>query len=228
MPQASTARGGASHPNPFRTFDLRTLIDTKLKKIGAWPKKFVRIDRPRDRIYASDLGKCPRAVWLGWRHPRPHDDEFERKRGALGHAVEDMIAKVQDVLIVAREVSFVDERVSGRADFVLRIDNEQVPEEVKSTYAFDRFLADPPRTNVLQAAWYAMQLGAPFALLTYVNLANYGGNSGDWNSLVIPRMDDELKREAEMLWQVVHTDKMPLCGNPKDCFDCSLFEHEGA
>ena len=208
----------------FSRFDLQALIEEKLKLIGVFPKKFIRTDRPRDRLYASELGGCARSVWHSWRHPRPHDDSFDKGRGALGHAAEEMLAPQLEPLTVAREVSFTNTKVSGRVDFVLHVDGEQIPLELKSTFGFDLALAKPYPSNVYQACWYAQQMRAPYALLCYLNLGNWGGKTGMWATLKIPRMDKELEVETERLWEVVHQDVEPSCENPGDCFLCGLLE----
>lgn len=208
----------------FPRFELQALIEDSLRAIHVFPKKFVRVNRPRDHIYASELGGCARAVWHGWQHPRPHDEEFSLGRGALGHAVEEILAEQLQPHVVAREISFVNTKVSGRVDFALHINDEQIPLELKSTYGFDLALSNPYPSNVFQVAWYAMQMDAPYALLCYYNLANWGGKVGMWETLKIPRMDDLVKIETERLWEVVHREEEPACEHPDDCFFCGLID----
>src|SRR5208282_5100470 len=102
----------------FKTIPLLRMADRK--KV----KPFERGDRPRDHLYASQLGSCARAVWFNWRFPnvRP-DDNFSETRGALGHWIENGVAEQLNGMLVAREVSFYDEKnhISGRADYIVRL-----------------------------------------------------------------------------------------------------------
>ena len=203
---------------PFPKFDLAALLEER--DMGG----FVRGVRPRDHLYASELGYCPRAVWLGFKKPRPDDKEFREGRGALGHAVEDLVYKKLNGFAVEREVSFRDERVSGRVDFVMRFSKRgpQIPLEVKSTYAYSRFVGDPMWAHLLQVGWYLTQMPeAPYGLLLYYSLEY--STSAQWTVLKIPRDDEAVKERVDALWKVVHSDKEPPCreGKPEDCFDCS-------
>lgn len=209
----------------FQEFDLVSIIK---KMFGGALPRYERGNRPRDRIYASELGDCQRAVWLNWRHPRPHDEAFERGRGALGHAVEHMLAEQLAPLIVAREVSFTNDIISGRADFFLRLPTgEQIPLELKSTYGFQRAMAEPKPSHVLQLQYYAMASDAPFGLLAYLDLSNYGGNSGVWKTLRIPRNDEGVMKRAKYLRKLVEHGVEPTCehaGDPDGCWDCDRAE----
>jgi hypothetical protein len=217
-----------SADNPFPIFPLRATVDSIL----GGPRRFVRANRPRDRLYASELGNCQRAVWRNWRFPRPHDEKFERGRGALGHAVEEMLASEFSPVLVAREVSFTNQRVSGRADFFIRLppsdefpQGVQVPVELKSTYALDMAVKDPKRAHVLQLRYYMEASDAPFGFLIYINLGNWGGRSGEYVALKVDRNDHMLESFVNKLWRVVHRDAEPRCENeddPKGCFDCSV------
>ena len=213
---------------PFPMFPLRATVDSVL----GGPRRFVRANRPRDRLYASELGQCQRAVWRNWRYPRPHDEKFERGRGALGHAVEEMLASELAPCLVAREVSFTNTRVSGRADFFLRLppskeypEGIQVPVELKSTYALDLAVNDPKRSHVLQLRYYMEAADAPFGILVYIGLGNWGGQSGEYVALKVDRNDRMLGSFVDKLWRVVHRSAEPQCENeddPKGCFDCSV------
>jgi hypothetical protein len=214
-------------------FFPRFPLDEKLAALDVGT--YERGNRPRDRLWASQLGGCPRAVWHSWQHPRPHDDEFENHRGALGHAVEDMVfERLLKRITIAREVSFTNHKVSGRVDGFIRFDREehQVPVEVKSTYAFDWSITAPHKDHVAQALWYAQQDDSPFAILLYVDLSNYNNHSGHWGALRLPRADAWVDALTENLWAVVHANAEPVCRepgiNPKTgklkCFGCSLLE----
>lgn len=202
-------------------FDLQAVVDAA--KVGKYERK---TSRPRDRLYASELGSCARAVWSNWRRPRPHDAEFERGRGMLGHAGEWVMKQHLAPIFLAEEVSFTNHRVSGRADFFIRIDGEQIPVEVKTTYAFDLSLGKPYPSHILQAAFYAMADDDPYALVVYLSLGNWGGNSGKWAALKVPRMDESLNARIDVLWDVVHNDEEPKCEKPEDCFECGLLGTE--
>ena len=199
--------------------DLRAVADAA--SVGRYARK---TNRPRDRLYASELGSCARAVWFNWRHPKPHDEEFERGRGMLGHAGEWVMKRHLRPILLGEEVTFTNHRVSGRADFFVRIGLEQIPVEVKTTYALDLSVARPYPSHVLQAAFYAMADDDPYAVLVYLNLGNYGGGSGKWVALKVPRMDAVLNARIDYLWEVVHSDEEPACENPGDCFACGLLE----
>jgi CRISPR/Cas system-associated exonuclease Cas4 (RecB family) len=219
MPDAELRESAKADSQPFPKFPLQDVIAGLMG--GVFPPRFVRANRPRDRIYASELGSCRRAVWRNWRNPKPHDVAFERGRGALGHAVEDLIAKHLAPIIVAREVSFTNDIVSGRADFFIRLPTgEQVPVEVKSTYGFDLAIKDPKPSHFLQLSYYSMSADSPFGLLIYVNLSNWGGQSGEWVALKVPRMDREVETRARYLRMLVQTPNEPECENPDDCWDC--------
>lgn len=219
--------------DPFMRFDL----DAAVERIGIG--KFERGDRPRDRVWASQLGGCPRAAWWLWRHPKPHDDEFSDKRGAIGHAIEDVVFEVWlRPFTIAREVSFTNHKVSGRADGFCRFEpnGPQVPVEVKSTYAFDWALSLPHKAHVAQALWYAQQADSPYALLLYVNLSNWNNGSGNRAALILPRADAWIDALTEKMWRIVHEDSAPPCEKPGvdtrthklNCFECSISgEHEG-
>jgi hypothetical protein len=229
LPRAAEPR---SSGNPFPTIPLRAIVDSIL----GGPRRFVRANRPRDRLYASELGQCQRAVWRNWRHPKPHDEKFERGRGALGHAVEEMLAAELAPCLVAREVSFTNTRVSGRADFFLRLpktkdfpEGVQVPVELKSTYALDLAVKDPKMSHVLQLRYYMQASDAPFGILVYINLGNWGGRSGEYVALKVDRNDHMLETRIDQLWRIVHRATEPACENlsdPKGCFDCSLTEEK--
>ena len=186
--------------------------------------QFDRGDRPRDHLYASELGYCPRAVWMGWKHPQPFDREFTETRGALGHAIEDLMAAKLARILVAREVSFRDDRVSGRVDFVVRLKRggPQIPVEVKSTYAYTRFVKSPERSHLLQLGWYLTQMpDAPFGILIYYNLMVKG--SGHWTALKIPPLPMSVYHAVRALWATVHLRSEPTCreSDPATCFSCS-------
>jgi len=208
--------------NPFPAYPLHeTLEGAPLPPVPA----FKRTNRPRDHLWASELGTCARAVWLNWHYPRPHDDDFSQHRGALGHAVEEVLASKLSRMLIAREVSFNESRVSGRTDFVVYLEGQQIPVELKSTYAFQRMLADPRESHVLQLLWYIQQLGVPFGLLVYFDLSNYAGNSGHWSALRIPRDDARLEIRIGQLWMAVHSAVEPACESPEEkCWDCGLAE----
>lgn len=203
-------------------FPLRTIA----KRRGVLP--FERGERPRDHIWASELGKCARAVWFEWNYPTVWDARFSETRGALGHAVEQVIASHIRPVIVAEEVSFTSDLVSGRVDFVIRTKHAgpMIPVEVKSTYAFTKFLSAPLRSHVLQLQYYLSQIPeAPFGLLVYYNLSNWGGGSGEWEAIRIEREDEAMWKRAEQLWYMVRRKAPPKCENEgadEDCFDCSV------
>lgn len=225
MTDAETSSAGAgAAARPFPLFDLQGLLQAKLESIGAYPRRYERGERPRDRIWASELGSCPRAAWHGWRHPAAHDEDFSQHRGALGHAVEGVLADALAPILVAREVSFTNHRASGRADFIVRIDGKQVPVELKSTYGFDLALNAPYPSHALQLRFYVEQMDAPYGLLVYYNLSNYGGKSGHWQALRVPRDDAAVDAAVEALWAAVHAEAEPACRAPGDCFDCSRLE----
>jgi len=208
----------------FKTIPLLRMADRK--KV----KPFERGDRPRDHLYASQLGSCARAVWFNWRFPnvRP-DDNFSETRGALGHWIENGVAEQLNGMLVAREVSFYDEKnhISGRADYIVRLthDGPMIPVELKTTAAYDRFLDDPMGSHLLQLRYYLTQIPeAPFGLLVYYSLSSWGGKMGEWTALVIPRDDESVTNRSRFLWKIVHSDDAPLCEHESDkggCFDCS-------
>ncbi len=193
-------------------------------------KPFERGNRPRDHLYASQLGACARAVWYSWAYPdvRP-DDNFSETRGALGHAVEGVLAEQLNGIVVAREVSFYDEarHVSGRVDFIVRLvkDGPMIPVELKTTLAYDRFLAEPMASHLLQLRYYLTQVPeAPFGILVYYNLSGWGGKMGEWTALEIPRDDASVTEQAARLWRVVRQKEPPACEHHDDkdgCWDCS-------
>jgi hypothetical protein len=215
---------GESPPQPFHSLPLKRIADRR----KALP--FQRGNRPRDHIYASQLGACARAVWFDWYYPglRP-DDDFNETRGALGHAVESLIAKQLGPLLVAEEVSFYAEEahVSGRVDFVVRLKptGPMIPVELKTTYAYDKFLRAPLPSHLLQLRYYLTQIPeAPFGILVYYNLSAWGGKSGHWTALVIPRDDGSVWARARFLWKIVHERDSPACdheGEPEPCWGCS-------
>lgn len=211
---------------PWPKFDLKTVMAARDSG------DFDRGDRPRDHLYASELGYCARAVWMGWHNPQPFDKEFTEGRGALGHAIEELMVEKLGMaksggLIVAREVSFRDEKVSGRADFFLRLKKgtPQFPLELKTTAAFDQFMDTPPNSHLLQLRWYLTQApDAPFGLLTYYNLSSWGGGLGKWDTLRVERDDEAVEKRVSYLWRIVHQDREPACEaeDPTDCWDCKI------
>ena len=207
---------------PFPQIDLKGYVhDLEMRLFGISPLRFERGHRPRDALWASQLGACPRAVFLGWHNPQPHDIEFDQHRGALGHAVEDLRAGQLARILVAREVTFRTELISGRADFVVRIDGKQLPLEMKSTYGLDLSVSSPKPSHVLQVQFYISQMPeAPYGILEYYNLANYGGKSGHYVDLVIPRDDTRVRSVAENLMQMIKSGIEPPCESPGDCWDC--------
>lgn len=207
----------------YERFPLEELVAER--DVGS----FERVNRPRDRLWASELGYCARAAWRSWHNPKPHDLGFTNGRGALGKGVEEIIAVKLRCVIAAREVSFTSEHTSGRADFVLRLERggPQIPCEVKSTYAYDRFLAEPMESHLLQLRYYLREMpepDAPFGLLLYYNLSNYKGGSGKWACLRISRDDAAVSAREARLWAIVHSETEPACDapDPTDCFPCSL------
>lgn len=197
---------------------------------------FERGNRPRDHLYASHLGSCPRAVWFGWKYPelRP-EDEFPETRGALGHWIEDGVAGQLNGMLVAREVSFYDEEhhISGRVDFIVRLTHAgpMIPVELKTTAAYDRFLAEPLENHLLQLRYYLTQMpDAPFGILIYYSLSAFHrrgeeeSTMGQWTALVIPRDDEAVRERAARLWRIVRHDQPPECEHRDDkggCWDCS-------
>jgi hypothetical protein len=208
----------------FKTIPLLSLATRKRVK------PFERGDRPRDHIYASQLGSCARAVWFSWKFPneRP-DDNFTETRGALGHAVEGLVAEQLNGLIAAQEVSYYDEtnHISGRADYIIRMshDGPMIPVELKTTLAYDRFLDSPMASHLLQLRYYLTQIPeAPYGILIYYNLSGWGGKMGEWTALEIPRDDESVTKRAAYLWELVHAESPPTCeheGEKEPCFDCS-------
>lgn len=242
-PPSAPASNGVETHSPF--------LRIPLLKIGQRSKArpFDRGARPRDHLYASDLGKCPRAVWLTWRFGHKRDPYFEDYLGPYGHALEDLIADQLGGLVCAREVSFRDERVSGRADFFLRLRHRgtQIPAELKSTAAFERFVSEPLPTHVFQLRWYlAQEPRAKFGVLIYLS-SQYKAWKDDalgewkrgdrilsrWVALKIPRDDEAVTREVGYLWHVVHQPNEPACSYvPQragdECFDCANARERGA
>ncbi len=210
------------HRPAIEVLPLQQMLDER----GAG--EFKRGSRPRSALYASELGHCQRAVWLEWHHPKPRDEKFSQGRGWLGHCVEHGIKEWIRPFFVEDEVTLRDDRVSGRVDFVLRFgkDYPQVPMEVKSTYAFDKFCSEPMLEHLLQIRWYLQQQpDSPYGLLCYVNLANWNGQSGKRMVLVIPRDDAQVQARVDRLWKVVHQTKEPECEEPEGvtkCFWCSI------
>ena len=217
--------GRAVPPNLFPIFPLDYILQEK--SMGT----FDRGARPRDHLYASELGYCPRAVWMGFKSPKPMDEHFTATRGALGHAIEALMAEKLNGLVVAKEVSFRDDFVSGRVDFVIRMERGgvQIPVELKTTYAYEKFVKSPELSHLLQIGWYLTQMpDAPFGLLVYYALQNksYDGSkrdiSGEWTALQIPRDDKTVTARVATLWEVVHQPKQPKCESPGDCFSCMI------
>jgi hypothetical protein len=208
----------------FKRYPLREIA----KRRGVLP--FERGDRPRDHIYASELGACARAVWYNWHFPdmRP-DDDFSEFRGALGHGIEEVVAKQIASVVVSREVSFYDEvaHISGRVDFVIRVthDGEMIPVELKTTKAYGRFLEEPLDSHLLQLRYYLTQMPkAPFGLLVYYSLEGWGDTMGHWEALQIPRDDPSVFERAKHLHRLIAEARPPACEkmNEEDgCWDCS-------
>ena len=217
-------------PAPYDRFDLAPILAER------GPGAFDREGRERDHIYASELGDCIRAAWFAFREPYRSDDDFSAHRGALGHAVEDLMAEKLAPIIVrgadgreGREVSFHTDRVSGRVDFVVRFrpDRPQLPIELKTTYAFDKSLALPYKSHVAQLQWYLSQMGhSPYGLLMYYNLSNWGNRAGYWECLKIPRDDEGIARRIDKMWKALHQPVEPSCEFPEEdgglCFKCGL------
>ncbi len=207
---------------PIEVMPLQDMIDER------GTGEFERGARPRDRLYASELGHCQRSVWLEWHHPKPRDEAFSRGRGWLGHCVEHGVKEWIRPFFVADEVSLRDDRVSGRVDFFLRFHKgyPQIPMELKTTLAFDKFCSEPMLEHLLQLRWYLQQQpDSPYGLLCYVNLSGWGGRMGEKKVLVIPRDDAQVKARVDHLWKVVHHDEEPECEEPEGqakCFWCSI------
>ncbi len=145
----------------------------------------------------------------------------------LGHAGEWAMKQHLKPILLGEELSFTNHRVSGRADFFVRIGKEQIPVEVKTTYALDKSVSEPYTSHVLQAAFYAMADDDPYAVLVYLGHGNWGGGSGKWVALKVPRMDDVLNARVDFLWEVVHAESEPACENPDNCFECGLLNGRG-
>jgi hypothetical protein len=220
----SKPEGGSRPPQPFHLIPLKRIADRRRSL------PFARGNRPRDHIYASQLGDCARAVWFNWHYPelRP-DDNFSETRGALGHAVEGLVAKQLGALLVAEEVSFYAEEahVSGRVDFVIRLKPKgpMIPVELKTTYAYDKFINSPLPSHLLQLRYYLTQIPeAPYGILIYYCLSNWGDKAGQWAALVIPRDDKSVWSRAEALWRIVLRKDSPACeheGEKEPCWGCS-------
>jgi hypothetical protein len=199
-------------------------------------KPFERGDRPRDHVYASELAGCVRATWWNWHYPndRP-DDDFGETRGALGHGIEEVVAKQIAPLIVAREVSYYDEKmhISGRVDYVVRtsIDGPMLPAELKSTKAYDKFLEEPMEEHIMQLRYYLSQMpGAPFGLLIYYSLQGWPSHTtgkdtmGCWEALEVSRDDEAVRKRVAYVYNLVNRKDPPPCEhlNDKDgCWGCS-------
>jgi hypothetical protein len=208
---------------PFPLYPLGELLD-KLS-MGTYE----RGNRPRNRLWASEIGGCARAVWFNWYHPKPHDDEFSQHKGLLGHIIEDGYANyIIRPILVAREVTFTNDRASGRADFVVRLEHggPQIPIELKSTNAASWSVSEPKRSHVLQLQWYLLQMPeAPFGLLQYYELANYKQMQGHWREYVlyIPRDDEAVKSRIDYLLSLIANPDPPECEGLADkdgCWDC--------
>lgn len=212
-------------PNLFETLPL----EKHLESLEMGP--FDRGRRPRDHLYASELGSCPKAVWLGFNRPKPIDKEFSDHRGALGHCVEDGMAVKLARLLVAREVSFRNDKVSGRVDFVIRMEHggPQIPVELKTTYAYPRAVDFPEMSHLLQLGWYLTQMPeAPFGILILYSLAY--PTSGYWSAVQVPRDDDFVAEHVERLWRIIHKAEEPVCREPglddrgkPACFGCARY-----
>jgi hypothetical protein len=176
--------------------------------------------RPRDRLWASELGSCDRAAWFGWNRPREPDSRFAETRGQLGHWVEDGLARVLAPITVGREVCLRDDYVSGRVDYLVRLapGEAPVPVELKTTYA-SRLVSSPMPAHVLQLRFYLSCLpDAGFGLLLYYRL-DYKG-AGSWAALQVERDDAAVRARVSELWAVVHSADPPPCREPGACFFC--------
>jgi CRISPR/Cas system-associated exonuclease Cas4 (RecB family) len=200
----------------YPTFPLAELL------AGVSPPAVEWAPRPRDRLWASELGLCDRAVWFAWNRPREVDRRFTETRGALGHYIEDGLARVLAPITIGREVSLRDDYVSGRVDFLVRLapGEEPIPIELKTTYAA-RLISHPMTAHVLQLRFYLTQMpAAPYGLLIYYRL-DYAG-SGSWTALRVSRADEAVRARVEQLWAVVHSAEPPPCREPGSCFYCLL------
>jgi CRISPR/Cas system-associated exonuclease Cas4 (RecB family) len=194
----------------FATYPLDSLIEPKAPEER----------RPRTYLYATELGKCPRAVWHDYHLGKRPDPAFEEYRAPLGHAVEDMESARFGKLVKERETKLRSELTSGRVDFVLVVEGQEVPLELKSTYVALDSPKLPMRSHVLQCAFYLSRMpSAPFALLRYVGL----GYSAQGRSVtfVVERMDAEVRATEERLWKIVQGPEPPACERA-DCFDCKV------
>lgn len=145
-------------------------------------KHLIREHKPKKigRYYPSEIGSCIRKVWYSYKKPKEIKAELLRIFEA-GNMLHEFIAEVisseknpevellqQEMPIEVKEKSFI---ISGRVDnlVLVRIDNEEVLVEVKST----KFLREEPqKQHIMQLQFYMYSTGIHKGMVLYIQKDN--------------------------------------------------------
>lgn len=131
-------------------------------------------DKEQSYFYISDAGKCPRQIFFKFKNlPRA---QMEPRILRIFERGEHMHRNIFNVLYrlkigVATEVSIPSqEMISGRADAILSVNNENYVLDIKSMNSMIfRKLASPKEENVYQLQLYMHYFNVPKGILLYID-----------------------------------------------------------
>ncbi len=131
-------------------------------------------NREQTRFYITDAGKCPRAVFFKFKNA-PKEPMEPRLLRIFEHG-ENIHRSIFNVLYrlkigVTTEIPIPQQEiVSGRADAILCLNNENYVLDIKSINSFlFRKLSEPKEENVYQVQLYMHFFGIKKAILLYVD-----------------------------------------------------------
>ncbi len=133
-----------------------------------------QIDKEQTRFYITDAGKCPRAVFFKFKNaPR---EKMNARILRIFDRGEHMHRNIFNILYrlrigVTTEVSIpAQEIISGRADAILCIDNENYVLDIKSINSMIfRKLTEPKEENIYQIQLYLHYFKIPKGILMYID-----------------------------------------------------------
>lgn len=162
--------------------------------------------------YATDMGKCPRAVWYSLRNyveSNPPDMQ-SLANFFFGHAAEDAYARIlaqlpnRDEMQIIREVRLQIGNTSGRADFILWDPVLRTIIELKTTKGWQvKFLPNKDHEKQLRFYLHAGKLGL---------LEKYGIHPDDCDTGVLAYIRKDATRGTEtfLTYDVVYDERAVL------------------
>jgi CRISPR/Cas system-associated exonuclease Cas4 (RecB family) len=190
-------------------------------------------DEPRENIRGSDAGRCVRALWAHLHQkidiPQNFKTQLTRfdlgtefgkiaaQRFMQGYLTQNPTNGVVPSISLESEVEYLG--IKGHIDILIQLaDNTMHVIEVKTNYSM-RPLEPPPQYQRLQAAFYALAVGAPaFSIYTVGPAVTKDGRWERTDTYETAEYKDAVEAEYKRLGAAL-LDDMPE-GDPKEPWRC--------